>query len=182
MYREQVVHGKGLERLLGLLGKSDNKVQAAAAAALWQLSGEGSDDSIGETIGSLGGCKAAVLALQANVEEQRENVTGLIQSLAQSPVNAVSAPCTWSQHVGFDNSEMSDSHDLENVGTLVIWVSQLGNCCSPWRKCFSLSVGTRLYSRKSLFAACLPVLQSNPCSRPIVEKVSSLVCKPCSIK
>ena len=43
-----------------------------------------------EIIGELGGAKAAVLALQANLEEQLENVTGLIQSLAQTPVNAVS--------------------------------------------------------------------------------------------
>ena len=85
------MEGRGLERLLALLGKADNKVQAAAAAALWQLSGEATDDSISEIIGELGGAKAAVLALQANVEEQRENVTGLIQSLAQSPVNAVSS-------------------------------------------------------------------------------------------
>ena len=79
-----------MERLLALLSKGDNKVKAAAAAALWQLSGESSDDTISETIGLLGGAKAAVSALQANVEEQRENVTGLIQSLAQSPDNAVS--------------------------------------------------------------------------------------------
>lgn len=91
MCREQVVEGRGLEKLLALLGKPDNKVQAAAAAALWQLSGEAPDDSISEIIGELGGAKAAVLALQANVEEQRENVTGLIQSLAQTPVNAVSS-------------------------------------------------------------------------------------------
>ena len=80
-----------MERLLALLGKADNKVQAAAAAALWQLSGEATDDSISEIIGELGGAKAAVLALQSSVEEQRENVTGLIQSLAQSPANAVSS-------------------------------------------------------------------------------------------
>ena len=84
------MQGKGLEKLLNLLSASESKVQAAAAAALWQLSGEGSDDVISEAIGALGGAKVAVSALQANSEEQRENVTGLIQSLAQVPENAVS--------------------------------------------------------------------------------------------
>jgi len=85
-----VVAGKGLEGLITLLTKSEPKGQEAAAAALWQLSGEGGDTRISDTVGLLGGARAAVLALQTNCESLRENVTGFVQSLAQSPSNAVS--------------------------------------------------------------------------------------------
>ena len=85
--REMVVRGDGLVPLIALLGGGNVKVQAAAGAALWQLSG---DTGINEEIGLLGGPRATVQALRAKSTAVHENVAGLVASLAQSRHNAVS--------------------------------------------------------------------------------------------
>lgn len=78
--------GGGIPLLVDLLSSTNVKVQAASAAALWQLCGE---RQIVEEIGTAGGPRAAVHALQARNSAVQENAAGLVASLAQSHRNAV---------------------------------------------------------------------------------------------